>query len=173
MDFIGTKRGDLPEELRTNPEGDPPILKINGVRVDTPNEGVFLTKELAAKTAVEVENQKTGAFYKVASPTLLYREKLELGKMEGAGERPQDILHLQTLQRAAKLVLCKLAEDPNLNQKQAALLFKLLKETQEIAPELLEDQRLLMRLQARAPGFLGNPKTKAIYHLLTNQILPK
>lgn len=171
IDFLGTKREDLPRELQTRPEGDPPIVKINGIWIDSPNEGVFITRENAAKTALEAENPETGGYYKVASPTLLYKEKKRLGEMWKAGSRPQDALHKRALKTAARLLLCKLAENKGLNQKQAALLFKLLKETQEIAPEIFASKPLLKRLGAQTARLKTNPRTKAIYHLLKNQIL--
>jgi len=169
LDFIGTKRADYPAELQTKPEGEPPKIRIKGVWVDSPDEGLFITKDRALKTAIEVENPAAGSFYKIASPTLLYREKktLILKKID----RPQDSLHLKTLEQASKLVICKLAEDQALNQKQAGLLFKLLKEAQEIAPEILQDPCLLKRLARQMKRLATGPHTKAIFHLLKNQII--
>jgi len=51
------------------------------------------------------------------------------------------------------------------------LLFKLIKEAQEIAPEILADPKLQARL-TKQMGKLGQePNTKALYHLLKNQVL--
>lgn len=85
--------------------------------------------------------------------------------------RPQDTLHLKTLQQASYLIICKLAEDQALNQKQAALLFKLLKEAQEIAPEILQNPLLLKRLVRQMQRLATCPHTKAIFRLLKNQII--
>jgi len=168
VDFIGTKRENYPSELQTEPEGSPPIVRINGVWVDTPDEGLFLTRNEASKTAVEAENPITGNSFQIASPILLYREKKTLLQEKN---RPQDILHLKTFRQASKLLLCKLAEDATLNQKQAGLLFKLLKEAENIAPELLEDNQLFMRLSHQMEHLEKSPRTRATYHLLKNQIL--
>lgn len=173
IDFLGTKKEDYPEELQTPAEGEPPMVKINGVWIDTPDEGVYLTRSQTVRTAVEVENPDNGHIFKVASPIQLYREKKTLAEMGEAGKRPQDALHLRTLTEASKLLLCKLTEDGALNQKQTGLLFKLIKEAQEIAPELLQDTKLLNRLILQLPRLGANPKTKSIYHLLLNQVLPK
>lgn len=169
LDFIGTNREDYPAQLQIQPEGEPPKIFINGVWVDSPNDGLFLTKDRAARTAIEVENPSTGNFYKVASPILLYREKQTL--IQQKTNRPQDSLHLQTLLQASRLLICKFAEDPTLNQKQAATLFKLLKEAQEIAPELLANPQLAKRLIQQMERLASLPHGKAIYHLLKNQIL--
>ena len=167
LDFIGTKREDYATELQTKPEGDPPKVRIKGVWVDSPNEGLFITKDRAVKTSIEVENPAAGSFYKIASPILLYREKRAL--IHEKQDRPQDALHLKTLQQASKLVICKFAEDSKLNQKQAALLFKLIKEAQEIAPEILQDPQLLKRLAQQMQRLADNTHTKAVFHLLKNQ----
>lgn len=172
IDFIGTRKEDIGKELGLTPEGNPPTVKLHGVWIDTPNEGVFLTKTRASKTALEVRNPTTQSLYKIASPILLFREKKELETLKKE-KRPQDALHLRTLKQAAKLTICKLAEEKDDNPKQATLLFKLLKEAQEIAPELLQDKKLTDRLEKQVPRFLANPHTKALYHLLVNQILPK
>jgi len=173
VDFIGTKREDYPDELQTQPEGDPPRFYIDGVWVDTPDEGLFITRNRALKTALEIENPQTGSLYKVASPILLYREKkalLQKAKGVGAEQRPQDTLHLKTFRRASRLIISNLAETENPNQREATLLFKLLKETQEIAPEIFED-KIVKRLQDQLKRLQVNPRTKAVYHLLKNQVL--
>ena len=169
LDFIGTKRADYPAELQTKPEGDPPQVRVKGVWVDSPDEGLFMTKDRALKTAIEVENPASESYYKIASPILLYREKKTLILQKE--NRPQDTLHLKTLQQASYLIICKLAEDQALNQKQAALLFKLLKEAQEIAPEILQNPLLLKRLARQMQRLATRPHTKAIFHLLKNQII--
>lgn len=173
IDFLGTKREDYPKELNTPAEGSPPIVKINGVWIDSPNEGLFLTKPEVFRSAIEVENTENDHLFKVASPIQLYREKKALQTSENSLARPQDKLHLQTLMQASKFLLCSLTENQNLNQKQNGLLFRLLKEVLEIAPELLEDKKLQKRLSAQLERLSKNPKTKAIYHLLKNQILKK
>jgi hypothetical protein len=173
VDFIGTKKKDYPEELQTQPEGDPPRFFINGVWVDTPDEGLFITGSIALKTALEIENPQTGSLYKTASPVLLYREKkalIQKTKAEGTQERPQDILHLRTFWRASGLLISSLAEKKNPSQREATLLFKLIKETQEIAPEIFND-KLAKRLQNQLNRLHSDPRTKAVYHLLKNQVL--
>jgi len=70
--------------------------------------------------------------------------------------RPQGTLHLKTFQRASYVIICKLAEDQALNQKQAALLFKLFKDTQEIGPEILQNPSLLKNTGKDLP-----PRSKA------------
>ncbi|MEI6349569.1 MAG: hypothetical protein WCP06_00515 [Verrucomicrobiota bacterium] len=173
LDFIGTRRDKLAEELQTQAEGDPAVVVIAGVWVDTPNEGLFLTSDRAAKTALEIRNPSTQSTFKVASPTLLYREKKELLQHKELKDRPQDRLHLGALERAAKLVLCKLAEESSPNEKQPRLLFKLLKEAQEIAPEIIEDQQVLRRLARQLDRIGKDPNSKALFHLLQKQILTK
>lgn len=171
IDFIGTKREDYPAELQTEPVGDPPKVFIKGVWVDSPNTGLFITKESALKTAIEVENATTGIFYKIVSPTLLYHEKQAL--ILNKKNRPQDNLHLKTLQQASRLVICKLAEDEGLNPKQASLLFKLLKEAQNLAPKILQNSFLYNRLARQMQRLETHLHTKAIFHLLKNQIINK
>lgn len=173
VDFIGTKKEELAKELQTTAGGEPPVVKINGVWVDTPDEGLFLTRNLAQKTAIEIQNTETGDIYKVTSATLLYREKKELAKLEKTLARPQDALHLRTLKQAAKLTICSLLEERELEGRKGKLAFMLIKEAQEIAPELLRDPKLLARLSLQLPRIGANPKTKALYHLLLNQVLPK
>ena len=170
IDFMGTKRRDYPKELQIEATGEPPKVKIDGVWVDTPDEGVYLTRTGVLKTAVEIENPESGHSFKVASPTQLYREKKALLAGGRTKKRPQDPLHLRVLKTAAKLLLCKLAENNTLNQKQGSLLFKLLKEAQEIAPEILQDPKLLSRLARQIPKLGANPKTKAVHHLLKQQV---
>jgi hypothetical protein len=173
LDFIGTKREDLPNELATPATGNPPTVKINGVWIDTPDAGLFLTNARAHKTAIEIRNTTEGDIYKVASPTLLYKEKRVLTKQEPAQQRPHDELHLRTLKQAAKLTICSLIEEKDLDGRKGKLAFLLLKEAQEIAPEILEDTKVQKRLAAQIDRLENNPRTKALCHLLKNQVLKK
>ncbi|MEI6676657.1 MAG: hypothetical protein WCO57_15920, partial [Verrucomicrobiota bacterium] len=58
-------------------------------------------------------------------------------------------------------------------EKQPRLLFKLLKEAQEIAPEIIEDQKVLRRLARQLDRIGKDPNSKALFHLLQKQILAK
>ncbi len=171
VDFIGTtKNEDYPIELQTPATGTPPKVYIENIWVDSPDVGLYITKQRAQKTAVEITNPKTRSSYKVASPILLYREKKELLKTKKPN-RPQDTLHAKTLKTASKLLICKLGELAPTNKKMATLLFKLLKEAQEIAPEILADKTLLKRLEELNSKFQKQPETKALWNLLNQQIL--
>jgi hypothetical protein len=171
LDFIGTKRDELAMELETPLQGDPPRVIVCGVWVDTPNEGLFLTKERAARTALEIRNPNSGSTYKVASPILLFREKHELIRHKEPGSRPQDHLHIRVLEEASKLLLCKLAEQTEIADSQQKLLYKLIKESQESAPQILTDLRLQRRLDRRLDSFASTTIGRKIAHLLRNQVL--
>jgi hypothetical protein len=47
IDFIGTRREEIAARLGIPTEGDPPAPRIDGIWIDSPNEGLFLTCERA------------------------------------------------------------------------------------------------------------------------------
>jgi hypothetical protein len=52
IDFIGTKRVEIPVSLGIPIEGEPPAPRIDGIWIGSPNEGLFLTYERALPTAL-------------------------------------------------------------------------------------------------------------------------
>jgi hypothetical protein len=168
IDFIGTKREEIPVSLGIPIEGEPPAPRIDGIWIDSPNEGLFLTYERALPTAL-TSTLPDGTDFLVASPILLHREKTELVRRKN---RPQDGLHLETLARASRLVLCRLMETDPPTKASCRELFLLLKEAQEISPELLCDLCLRRRTLEAMERMRGQQVCKNVFHLLEKQILP-
>jgi hypothetical protein len=168
IDFIGTRREEIAARLGIPTEGDPPAPRIDGIWIDSPNEGLFLTCERALATALS-STLPDGTDFSVASPILLHREKTELLLRKN---RPQDRLHLLTLERASRLVLCRLMEADPFTEASCRELFRLLKEAQEISPALLSDSFLRRRTLEAMQRMRGEPLCKNVLHLLEKQILP-
>jgi hypothetical protein len=168
IDFIGTKREEIPLRLGIPIEGEPPAPRIDGIWIDSPNEGLFLTYERALPTALS-STLPGGTDFFVVSPILLHREKRELVHRKN---RPQDRLHLETLARASRLVICRLMETDPLTKASCRELFRLLKEAQEISPELLCDSSLHRRTLAAMERMRGRQVCKNVLHLLEKQIQP-
>ena len=74
---------------------------------------------------------------------------------------------------ASRLLLCQLIEKPELSIRNGNLLYKLLKEAQELAPEVLDHPRVQSRLKKQLPKIEKLPQHKKLYHLLKNQIIQK
>ena len=51
IDVLGTKRDDITRRLGVPLSGEPCVPRVEGVWIDSPNEGVFITKSNAASTA--------------------------------------------------------------------------------------------------------------------------
>lgn len=168
VDFIGTPSKDIASKLGVVPDGDPPAARIDGVWIDSPDEGLFLTRERAVITALRTE-LPDGTEIQIASPVLLHREKTELIRRKS---RPQDGLHLQTLERAAQLIFCQLAEVSEFSKSSCRELFRLLKEAQENSPGLLHDSALYRRLSRALLRMHGETPCRSVVHLLEKQILP-
>ncbi len=168
IDFIGTRREEIPERLGIPTEGEPPAPRIDGIWIDSPNEGLFLTYERALPTAL-TSTLPDGTDFFVASPILLHREKTELVLRK---DRPQDRLHLEALARASGLVLCRLMETDPPTKASCRELFRLLKEAQEISPALLSNAALRRRTLEAMERMRGLQVCKNVVHLLEKQILP-
>lgn len=168
LDFIGTPAREIASRLGVVPEGDPLAARIDGIWIDSPDEGLFLTRERAAATALRTE-LPGGIEIQVASPVLLHREKTELIQRK---DRAQDRLHLSTLEGASRLVFCRLAEVPEFTRASCRELFRLLKEAQENSPVLLKNAALHRRMTTAAQGMQGIGVCHRVLHLLEKQILP-
>ena len=169
VDFIGTPSKDIASKLGVEQDGDPPAARIDGVWIDSPDEGLFITRERAAVTALRTE-LPDGTEIQIASPVLLHREKTELIRRK---TRPQDRLHLETLEQAARVIFCQLAEVPEFSKSSCRELFRLLKEAQENSPCLLNDSALHRRLSQALPRMRGETPCRSVVHLLEKQILPR
>ena len=168
VDFIGTPSKDIAARLGVEPSGDPLAARVEGVWIDSPDEGLFITRERASITALRTE-LPDGTEIQIASPVLLHREKAELIRRKN---RAQDRLHLETLVCAAKLVFCRLAEVPEFSRASCRELFRLLKEAQEISPVLLMDGALHRRMLKAIERMRGETACRSVLHLLEKQILP-
>jgi len=168
IDFIGTKRVEIPVSLGIPIEGEPLAPRIDAIWIDSPNEGLFLTYERALPTAL-TSTLPDGTDFFVVSPILLHREKRELVLRKN---RPHDILHLETLARASRLVLCRLMETDPLTKASCRELFRLLKESQEISSALLSNPCLHRRTLVAMERVRGQQVCKNVLHLLEKQILP-
>ena len=168
IDFIGTKRDEIAGCLGVSSEGDPPVALIDGIWIDSPNEGLFITRDRALPTALRTA-LPNGVEFLVASPILLHREKTELISRKF---RPQDRPHLETLLQASRLVLCQLLEIDAFTKGSCRELFRLLKEAQEISPVILKDPVLLRRITAALDRMRMEPLCRSCVHLLEKQILP-
>jgi hypothetical protein len=167
IDFIGTKREEISDRLGLPCEGDPPAARIDGIWIDSPNEGLYLTFQRALPTALTTTLPE-GKDFLVASPILLHREKTELILRKN---RPQDRLHLETFLRASRLVLCQLMEIDEYTRTSCRELFRLLKEAQEISPGILADPNMKRRALAGMERMRGHEACKSVLHLLEKQIL--
>lgn len=168
VDFIGTPFREIAARLGVVPDGDPPVARIDGVWIDSPDEGLFITRERALLTALRTA-LPDGTEIQIASPVLLHREKTELVRRK---KRPHDRLHLETLERAAKLILCQLAEVSEFSKASCRELFRLLKEAQETSPALLVDTALHQRMLKAMARMQGEVVCRSVIHLLEKQILP-
>lgn len=168
VDFIGTPSKEIATRLGVVPDGDPPAARIEGVWIDSPDEGLFITRERASLTALRSE-LPDGTEILIASPVLLHREKTELILRKN---RPQDRLHLETLERAARLVFCQLAEVSEFSKASCRELFRLLKEAQENSPALFEDAALHRRMLNAFERMRGKVVCRSVFHLLEKQVLP-
>ena len=168
IDFIGTKREEIAGCLGVSCEGDPPAAVIDGIWIDSPNEGLFITRDRALPTALRTA-LPSGVEFLVASPILLHREKTELISRKS---RPQDRLHLKTLLQASRLVLCQLMEIDAFTKGSCRELFRLLKEAQEISPVILINTVLQRRMIAAMARMRTEPLCRSCVHLLEKQILP-
>ena len=169
IDVLGTKRDDIGRQLGVPLSGDPCVPRVDGVWIDSPDEGVFITKSNTASSALHT-NLTDGTEFKIASPILLYREKFDL--RDSPKDRPQDNLHLRTLESASRLAICQLAESDPLTKSTCRELYALLKEAQEIAPDLLANEALFARLQNQMQRFSEQKVANTLWHLLNKQILP-
>lgn len=168
VDFIGTPSKEIAARLGVEPSGDPLAARVEGVWIDSPDEGLFITRERASITALRSE-LPDGTEIQIASPVLLHREKSELIRRKN---RAQDRLHLETLELAAKLVFCRLAEVPEFSRASCRELFRLLKEAQENSPVLLMDGALHRRMQLAIGRMRGVAVCRSVLQLLEKQILP-
>jgi hypothetical protein len=168
IDFIGTKREDIAGCLGVLREGEPTAAVIDGIWIDSPNEGLFITRDRALPTALRTA-LPNGIEFLVASPILLHREKTELISRKS---RPQDRLHLETLMQASRLVLCQLMEIDAFTKGSCRELFRLLKEAQEISPVILINPVLQRRMDAAMARMRMEPLCRSCVHLLEKQILP-
>ena len=169
FDVLGTRRENIAAHLGVLLSGDPPVARINGIWVDSPNEGITITRANTHASSLRI-TVADGTELRIASPILLYREKLTLANMQNP--RPQDALHMHTLERASRLVICQLAEALELTKLGCRELFAFLKEAQEMAPDLLAHQALLIRLKKQMPRFSEHKIGNALWHLLQKQIFP-
>lgn len=168
IDFIGTPSIEIASKLGVVLDGDPPAARIEGVWIDSPDEGLFITRERASITAFRTE-LPDGTEIQIASPVLLHREKTELIRLKN---RAQDRLHLKTLECAARLVFCQLAEVPEFTRASCRELFRLLKEAQENSPGLLSSTALHRRLLKASARMHGEAVCRSVLALLEKQILP-
>lgn len=169
FDVLGTRRENIAAHLGIDPTGDPPVAQIFGVWIDSPNEGITLTRSNTHASSIRIAFAE-GCELRIASPILLYREKQALAHLHS--ERPQDLLHIPTLQRASRLVICQLAEAQDLTRIGCRELFAFLKEAQELAPDLLANEALFNRLHRQMHRFSNQKAGNALWHLLSKQIFP-
>jgi len=168
IDFIGTRKDQIPAELGIEPDISGKC-HVRGTWIDSPDAALTFTFEMAKSTAIPARVDSSGLDFFAISPALLLREKRVL-LADPTKNRPQDVLHASTLAQATKLLLCQWLEAPSLDKERIKAWKLLANETKEYAPDLLEDPCVIRRLRTAAEPLREHPVAKSAWHWIEHKV---